>query len=67
MPNTGTQREQALEILKDGSIVRLSEFSAEGITAATISRMVEHGEVVRLSRGLYQLADAPLDANHSLA
>ena len=67
MPNTGTQREQALEILKDGSIVRLSEFRAEGITAATVSRMVDHGEVVRLSRGLYQLADAPLDANHSLA
>ncbi|RNC97010.1 MAG: transcriptional regulator [Oricola sp.] len=67
MPNAGTQREQALEILKDGSIVRLSEFRAEGITAATVSRMVDHGEVVRLSRGLYQLADAPLDANHSLA
>ena len=67
MPNAGTQREQALEILKDGSIVRLSEFRAEGITAATVSRMVGHGEVVRLSRGLYQLADAPLDANHSLA
>lgn len=67
MPNASTQREQVLEILKDGSIVRLSEFRAEGITAATVSRMVDHGEVVRLSRGLYQLADAPLDANHSLA
>ncbi|MEQ8399379.1 MAG: hypothetical protein RIE24_22755 [Silicimonas sp.] len=67
MPNAGTQREQALEILKDGDIVRLSEFRADGITAATISRMVDHGEVVRLSRGLDQLADAPLDANHSLA
>ena len=67
MPNAGTQREQALEILKDGSIVRLSEFRAEGITAATVSRMVDHGEVVRLARGLYQLADAPLNANHSLA
>ena len=29
--------------------------------------MVEAGEVNRLSRGLYQLPDAPLDANHSLA
>ena len=67
MPNAGTQREQVLEILKDGGIVRLSEFRAEGITAATVSRMVDHGEVVRLSRGLYQLADAPLDVNHNLA
>jgi predicted transcriptional regulator of viral defense system len=32
-----------------------------------VSRMVRKGQIVQLSRGLYQLADAPLDANHSLA
>ena len=47
--------------------MRLFEFRDAGITAATISRMVEDGEVVKLSRGLYQMPDAPLDANHSLA
>ena len=47
--------------------MRLSEFREAGITAATISRMVDKGDVVRLSRGLYQRADAPLDANYSLA
>ena len=47
--------------------MRLSEFKAVGITAATISRMSRSGELIRLARGLYQLADAPLDANHSLA
>ena len=47
--------------------MRLFEFKDAGITTATISRMVQAGEVIRLTRGLYQLPDAPLDANHSLA
>ena len=67
MPKTGTQRDQAIKLLQKQGIVRLSEFKEAGITAATISRMVEDRDVIRLSRGLYQLPDAPLDANHSLA
>ena len=67
MSNSGTQRNRATEVLRRRGIVRLFEFRAAGITAATISRMVEDGEVVRLSRGLYQMPGAPLDANHSLA
>lgn len=62
-----TQREYALEILRDRGIVRLSEFKVAGITAATVCRMCDDGEVIRLGRGLYQLPGAPLDANHSLA
>ena len=67
MTNNSAQRDQATELLQRRGMVRLSEFSAVGITAATISRMVEAGEVIRLARGIYQLPDAPLDANHSLA
>jgi len=67
MPEGKTQREQAKEMLRDRGIVRLSEFKTAGITAATIGRMRDDGEVIRLARGLYQLPDAPLDANHSLA
>ncbi len=67
MPKLGTQRDQATDLLRNQCIVRLSEFRDAGITAATISRMVEDGDVVRLARGLYQLPDAPLDANHTLA
>jgi predicted transcriptional regulator of viral defense system len=48
-------------------MARLSEFTAAGVTAATVSRMEQKGKVIRLARGLYQLPDAPLDANHSLA
>lgn len=67
MLRTGTQRDWATELLQRRGIVRLSEFKQAGITAATVSRMVEAGEVIRLTRGLYQLPDAPLNANHSLA
>ena len=67
MTRTGIQREQAIKLLQVQGIVRLSEFKAAGITAATISRMANAGDVVRLARGLYQLSEAPLDANHSLA
>ena len=48
-------------------MLRLSEFIEQGISATTISRMERKGLVNQLSRGLYQLPDAPLDANHALA
>ncbi len=48
-------------------MMRLSEFLEEGITSATISRMEERGLLTQLARGLYQLPDASLDGNHSLA
>ena len=67
MTKLGTQRDQAIELLRSQGMMRLSEFKVNGITAATIGRMVRGGDVIRLARGLYQLPDAPLDANHSLA
>ncbi len=67
MAKTGTQRDQAIHLLQAKGIARLSEFKNTGITAATVSRMVHAGDVIRLARGLYQLPDAALDANHSLA
>ena len=65
--DTPTQRSQALTLLKRRGMTRLTEFSAAGITATTVGRMERAGEVVRLARGLYQLPDAPLDAQQSLA
>ena len=47
--------------------MRLVELREAGVTAATMSRMEWAGEVIRLSRGVYQLPDADLDPNHSLA
>jgi predicted transcriptional regulator of viral defense system len=62
-----TQQERALALLDQRGIVRLAEFRAAGITAATIARMEHKGLLVQLSRGLYQRPDAPLDIHHALA
>lgn len=67
MPKTLSQREIAHELLAAHGILRLAELRDAGVTAATVSRMEKAGEVIRLARGLYQLPDAELDANHSLA
>lgn len=67
MSKPDTQRDLARQLLQRQGIVRLSEFKTAGITAATIGRMLRDDEVVRLTRGLYQLPDAEIDANHSLA
>jgi predicted transcriptional regulator of viral defense system len=61
------QQDRAIALLEARGMARLSEFVSEGITAATVSRMEKRGLVTQLSRGLYQLPDAPLDANHTLA
>jgi predicted transcriptional regulator of viral defense system len=61
------QQDKAVLLLSERGMARLSEFVKAGITATTVSRMTRKGEIVQLGRGLYQLPDAPLDANHSLA
>jgi predicted transcriptional regulator of viral defense system len=61
------QQDRALSLLQQKGMVRLSEFISAGVTAATVSRMREKDLVVRLGRGLYQLPDASVDANHALA
>jgi predicted transcriptional regulator of viral defense system len=67
MAKARSQRELARILLKKQGILRLGELREAGVTAATMSRMVRAGEVLRLARGIYQLADADLDPNHSLA
>ena len=67
MPCVSQQRPIARELLAERGMARLADLRAAGVTAATMTRMTNDGEVVRLSRGLYQLADAELDAQHSLA
>ena len=66
-PSTVPQRQKARSLLATYGILRLRDFTDIGVTAATVGRMENDGEVVRLARGLYQLPEAELDANHSLA
>jgi predicted transcriptional regulator of viral defense system len=67
MERRRSQREQAEALLRERGILRLVELRQAGVTAATVSRMERAGQVIRLSRGLYQLRDADLDPNQSLA
>ena len=66
-PVVSTQRDQALALLKQRGITRRAEFESAGVTGTTVSRMERAGEIVRLARGLYQLPDAALDPQQSLA
>jgi predicted transcriptional regulator of viral defense system len=67
MARPRSQRQIAHALLEKRGIMRLAELRSAGVTAATVSRMERDGEVIRLSRGLYQLPDAQLDVSHSLA
>jgi predicted transcriptional regulator of viral defense system len=48
-------------------MMRLADLKAVGVTAATVRRMLDAGEVVKLARGLYQATDADYTSNHTLA
>lgn len=61
------QPERLVAYLRANGMARLSEIRAQGVTAATVSRLERSGAVIRLGRGLYQLPDAVLDVHHSLA
>jgi predicted transcriptional regulator of viral defense system len=61
------QQDQVVSLLRERGMARLSELTKAGVTAATVSRMKEKGLIVQLGRGLYQLPDAALDVNHTLA
>lgn len=62
-----TQRDRLSAFLRDYGMARLAEIRPAGITAATVSRLEREGSVIRLGRGLYQLADVVAEGNHSLA
>jgi predicted transcriptional regulator of viral defense system len=66
-PEPSSQQDRALSLLKQRGMARLFEFIDAGVTAAAVSRMKAKGLITQLGRGLYQLPDADLDANHTLA
>jgi predicted transcriptional regulator of viral defense system len=61
------QQDRAVSLLKQWGMARSCELARAGITGAAISRMKNKGVLLQLGRGLYQLPDAPLDADHALA
>jgi len=66
-PATETQQERAIPLLRRQGVARASELLVAGVTAATVSRMLAADKIIQLSRGLYQLPDAPSNLNNALA
>ncbi len=62
-----SQRALLGQLLMQRPIVRAYELRSEGIDPKTISRAVASGELVRISRGLYQCADGDIDTHQALA
>lgn len=62
-----TNRDLARKALAECGMMRLADLKAIGVTAATVRRMQDAGEVVKLGRGLYQAPDADYTSNHALA
>lgn len=68
MPSaTATQKDRLLAYLTQHEIARAFELRKMGISATTISRSVEAGDVLRIGRGLYQAADAETDLHMNLS
>ncbi len=53
-----TQREKVYRLLKSQPLLRTQEITNHGVDRKTIQRMVEKGELIRISRGFYA------DPNH---
>ena len=60
-------KERALAVAKARGIARARDFGDAGVPRAYLRRLQDQGLLVRLGRGLYQLADAELSRSHSLA
>lgn len=67
MTTTPSNRDLARKTLARRGMMRLADLRAAGVTAATMRRMQDAGEVVKLARGLYQAPDAGYTTEHSLA
>ena len=67
MTATTTQRSRVLALLGRRPILRRKDFTAHDIGPETLARLVREGVIVRVARGMYQQANASVDARHSLA
>lgn len=60
-----TIRERILEVARKQSVFRAGDVQEATDPRSTLRRMAEQGEIVRVGRGLYALADAEISGNHS--
>src|SRR3546814_4649052 len=62
-----SHRERAMEVEGQCGIARGRDFDAAGVTRATVERLCDQGVLQQIGRGLYKLADAPIDSGTRLA
>ena len=62
-----SQKTRLRSLLNARSMMRAHELREEGISAQTIARAVESGEVERISRGVYQKRGAEVEENQILS
>lgn len=62
-----SQRVKLRSLLDARSMMRAQELREAGISAQTIARAVENGEIERISRGVYQKSGAEIEENQILA
>ena len=68
MARAPTLSQRALAIARKRGIARARDFRDAGVPPSYLTRLCEQGELTRLARGLYQLADPEtFEAAHSLA
>ena len=66
-PTTTSQRDRTVALLKANGPMRGIELSGAGVHPETLARMLKDQTLTRVTRGLYQLADAEVTAPHNLA
>ena len=62
-----TQQDRLIDHLTHHGLARANELARSGVSATTIARSLSKGDIVRVGRGLYQLANAELDVHATLA
>jgi len=62
-----SQNAKLTRLLGTRSMMRAHELRDAGISAQTIARAVQSGEIERISRGLYQKRDSEVEENQMLA
>lgn len=66
-PASDTQRIRLRNLLDERSMMRARELREAGISAQTIARTLESGEIERISRGVYQKRGSEIEENQILA
>lgn len=66
MPRT-SKSNQVLNIVRKSGILRPRDLASQSIPRTYLQRLHEQGLLVKEARGLYQLPDAEVTENHSLA